>query len=363
MGAKSELTVAARATVDEAEEVRVEGAIRSPRLPGRTVALFLLGAIAVGGLLYHVGIDDVADLLATLGWYAPLALVPYAVTSLFDTLGWMRTFSHHGRNRMSMWRVYFIRHAGEAISNLTPSAGLGGEPLKALLLRRHGLDAGEGVASVIIAKTAMVCTQFVFTLVGVYLFLESLGLLRARAPMLIAAGVGAALVCVILVILQRRGLAARVVRLLDRLGVRWAFVKRLEAQAEAIDRAFVRFYRDDRGGFAITAGYLMIGWLLGVGEVMLLFFLMGVTCGWRDALIIESLTQATMAAAAIVPGGLGVQEISGAVLCRILGIGEAAGAALMLLKRGREMAYTALGVALISWLARGTPANQKNEQK
>lgn len=358
MAAKTELTAENRVAVDQEVEARVGRSIRSPRIPGRTLAFFLLGAIAVGALLYHVGVDDVATLLATLGWSAPLVLLPYGVMSLFDALGWARTFSGHGRRRISLWRIYCIRHAGEAISNLTPSAGLGGEPLKAYLLRRHGLEAGEGVASVIIAKTAMVCTQFVFTLLGLFLFLESLGLLRDRAPMLIGACLLALAAGVALVIGQRRGLAARAVAVFDRLGIRWAFVKRLEAQAEAIDRAFVRFYRDDRRGFAVTAGYLMIGWTLGIGEVMFLFYLMGVTCDWRNALIIESLTQATMAAAAIIPGGLGVQEISGAVLCRFLGIGEAAGTALMLLKRAREMAYTAIGVALISWLARGTAADE-----
>jgi hypothetical protein len=66
-----------------------------------------------------------------------------------------------------------------------------------------------------------------------------------------------------------------------------------------------------------------------------------------------------MAAAAFIPGGLGVQEISGAVLCRFLGIGEAAGTALMLLKRAREVAFTVLGVSMISWLAR--PKNDAAE--
>jgi len=359
MAVKSELGAARVAPIaDEAEEIRVtEGSLRPTRIPLRTLALFLVGALAVGGLLYTVGVDYVASLLGTLGWSAPLVLLPHAFISFFDALGWARTLGHN-RRRLSIGRLYCIRHAGEAISNLTPSAGLGGEPLKAYLLRRHGIQAGDGVASLVIAKTAMVCSQFLFTLLGLFLFLSFLGLLQDRAPTLVLAVAAALAICVVLVVGQRRGFAARTVRLVERLRIGGAWLARLEQQAEAIDDALVRFYRDDPRGFATTLALDMTAWLLGATEVMFLFYLMGVACDWRQALIIESLTQATIAASAIIPGGLGVQEISGTVICRALGIGEAAGAALMLLKRGREMVFTAIGVALISWLARGTAAKQ-----
>lgn len=364
MATKTNLTAAGAAAAVEArtEEEKVAISLRPARLPGRTIALFLLGALTVGGLLYHVGIDDVSGLLGELGWRAPLVLLPYAFISLFDALGWARAISEDGRARISLWRIYCIRHAGEAISNLTPTAGLGGEPLKAYLLRRHGVEAGDGVASVVIAKTAVVCSQFLFTLLGLFAFAEWLGLLRDRAPMLAAGGVGAIAICAVLIFGQRRGVAAKIVRLFDRIGARWSFVEKLERQAKAIDEALLRFYRDDPKGFVLATCYHMTGWLLGVGEVLFFFALMGVACDWRQALMIESLTQATMAAAAIIPGGLGVQEISGTVICGMLGVGEAAGAALMLLKRGREIAFTAIGVALISWLSRGTSAQQQHQQ-
>jgi putative membrane protein len=323
------------------------------RIPLRTAALFLLGLLAVAGLVYHVGVSDIAALLASLGWRAPLIVVPYACISVFDALGLGRALGRRARRRISLWRLYWIRHAGEALSNVTPTAGLGGEPLKAYLLRRHGVAGGDGVASVVIAKTAVICSQFLFTILGLLLLLGWLGVLRDRAPLLIAGGVLALLACAILIAGQRRGLAAASVHWLGRLRVDAPFVQRLERQAQAIDHALLRFYRDDRRGFAVATSYHMLGWLLGAAEVMLFFSLMGVSCEWRQAIIIESLTQATMAAAVIVPGGLGVQEISGTVLCRILGLGEVSGAALMLLKRAREVVFTSIGLALISWLSRG----------
>jgi len=326
--------------------------IQPPPTSRRTLILLLLGVAAIAGLVWHVGVGEVVALLAALGWRTPLIVLPFAFISLLDALGWARALSAHGRRRLSLWRIYWIRHAGEAISNLTPTAGLGGEPLKAFLLRRNGVPAGEGVASVVIAKTAIVSSQFLFTLLGLFLFVDHLGVLGDRVPMLIAGAVVAVAISTVLVLGQRRGAVAAAVRLLDRIAPRWAFVRRLEAQAAAIDHALLRYYRDDPRGFALTTAYHGAGWLLGAGEVLFFFWLMGVECDWRQAIIVESLTQATMAAAAFSPGGLGVQEISGTILCRLVGIGEAAGAALMILKRARELVFTAVGVSLISWLSR-----------
>lgn len=326
--------------------------IRLGRVPVRTALAVLLGLLAIGVLVNHVGPREVAALLASLGWNAPLILVPFAVISFVDTLGWARALVHGGRRRISISRLYLIRHAGEAVNNLTPSAGLAGEPVKAFLLRRHGIAAGDGVASVVIAKTAVVCSQFVFTITGLLLFLDHLEILRDRALLLLGASLAALVVAVLLVAGQRRGLVAGVVRLLHRLGARWPWLRRLEEQAAPIDRALARFYREDPRGFAVAFGYHLLGWGLGAGEVMFFFYLLGIPCDWRQALIVESLTQATMAAAAFAPGGLGVQEISGTILCRLVGIGEAPGAAVMLLKRAREIAFSAVGVSLISWLSR-----------
>lgn len=354
MSMKSSATSSRAAAVQKGVEVAPSTAtVPPPVLSRRTMIVLALGVLAIIALLVHVGIGEVVGLLASLGWRAPLIVVPFVFISMADALGWARTLSDHGRRRLSLSRIYWIRLAGEAVSNLTPTAGLGGEPLKAYLLRQHGIASGEGIASVVIAKTAIVCSQFLFTLLGLLLFLDHLGVLRDRAPMLFAAAVGAVVVCVILILGQRRGFAAGAVRLLHRIGARWSFVQRLERQAEAIDHALLRYYRDDPRGFALTTTYHALGWLLGAGEVMFLFYLMGVHCDWRQAIIIESLTQATMAAAAFSPGGLGVQEISGTILCRLVGIGEAAGAALMLLKRARELIFTAVGVSMISWLSKG----------
>lgn len=318
----------------------------------KTIVPAVAGTIVVVAILYHIGISKVAALLLGLGWRAPLILVPYGIIALVDVQGWSRVLPRQARQWASFWSLYGIRLAGEAVNNLTPTAGLAGEPLKAYLLRQRGVDAGDGVASVMMSKAALVISQILFTLAGIVLALDRLGVLRDHAALLVSGAVFSAGVVALVVVGLRRGMVEAFVRRLRTIGLRSASVQRLESLARDVDGTLIQFCRDDSLGFLVSTSYHALGWLLGVGEVMLFFALMGIECGWRDAFIIESLTQASTMSEAIVPGALGVQELSGAVLCRILGIGEASGLALMLLKRVRQLAFSLLGLALISHFAR-----------
>ncbi len=327
----------------------------------RTAALVAVGLAALGAVLYYVGVGQVLALMQSLGWWAPLVLVPYGVIMIFDVFGWGRALAYPSRRLVSFWKLYWIRLAGEAVNNLTPTAGLAGEPVKAYLLRQHGVGTSDGVASVVIAKGAIISSQIVFTLIGLFMLLDWLDLLRARGLLLIGCWVVGLGIVLGMVVWQRRGVVGDVARLLRNLGLRGSFIARLESRAAEIDGSLARFYREDPRGFAATTLYHFAGWMLGAGEVVLFLWMMGISCGWEEAIIIESLSQAVLVSGAVIPGGLGVQEFSGAVLCRLLGFSEPAGVALMLLKRIRELAFSLLGLAALTYLSRGAAAHQEQQ--
>jgi len=323
-----------------------------------TIAFSAVGLGLLALLLYYVGVRQVIGLLVSLGWTAPLIMLPYGILVIFDVIGWRRVLSGPAGRALSLWRLYVIRLAGEAVNSITPTAGLAGEPVKAYLLRQHGIEASAGVASVVIAKGALITAQILFTLCGLALLLDLLDVLRDQVLVLIGAWIVGIGVAVLIVAGQRVGVVAWSVRLLRRLRIRGSFVDRLEVRAREIDEVLIVFYRDDPRGFLIATAFHLLAWVLGAGEVIFFFLLMGVDCGLREALIIESLTQATMVSGAMIPGGLGVQELGGAVLCRLVGIGEAAGLAMMLLKRIREIGFSLVGLALLPYLTRPVPADQ-----
>src|SRR3989454_6163015 len=84
---------------------------------------------------------------------------------VFDTLGWRFAFLREG---VAFRTLLGVRLAGEAFNLATPTAALGGEAVKAWLLRdRVPLDAS--VPSVIVAKTTITIAQGLFLLLGIAL--------------------------------------------------------------------------------------------------------------------------------------------------------------------------------------------------
>ena len=115
-------------------------AVQKRRL-GFQLAAALVGLGVLGLLVWNVGVAEVAGHLRQIGWRAPLLLLPYVAVALCDAQGWACAIPRTTHARPApLWRLSLARLAGEAINNLTPTANLGGEPIKVYLLRAHGLD-------------------------------------------------------------------------------------------------------------------------------------------------------------------------------------------------------------------------------
>jgi len=313
----------------------------------------LIGVSLLGFLVWEVGVSDILGYVRRIGWFAPLLLLPSVVIALCDAKGWACALPTTVRlPHIPLWRWSLARLAGEAVNNLTPTASLGGEPVKVYMLRIHGLPAEAGLASVVIAKTALTVSQIVFILLGLPLFLHRLGWVQQGwwilGPLLLLA-YGFA---VLLIRWQRRGLMSTIVRFLRRLLPRWRRLVQWEQRAGEIDVHLLHFYDGNTRGFVSSIIYHFGGWIFGAIELLFFFYLMGVKAAPTDAFIIETMIQPLTVAALVIPGALGVQEAGGVFLCRLLGIDDGAGLALMALRRARETVHNGIGLAALMQMGR-----------
>ena len=116
--------------------------------------------------VYRTGVDTIPRAFATLGWSAPLILLPYALVYLLDTGGWRLCLRRTLPKSISFGTLFRIRWAGESLNNVVPSAYLGGEAVKVYLLHKRGLPVVDGASSVIIGKTAQVLAEVIFIAIG-----------------------------------------------------------------------------------------------------------------------------------------------------------------------------------------------------
>ena len=277
-----------------------------------------------------------------------------------DALSWQVTLPAVGSDHRWIGRLFVVRMIGEAYNNITPTASLGGEPIKAWLLKVNwGVPLRDSGASLVIAKTTSMFSLVVFVGVGVYMLSQHTAFNSGHK--LIAAGGLSFLVFAVIVffLMQHLKLSTFVGRKLGQT----TFGKKLTgiiSAAEDIDSQFASFYSQHRRRLCWSSLFAMANWILGVVEVFLIMEFIGHPVSFAEAWMIECMVQLVRTITFFIPAGLGTQE--GAFL---IGVGAltgvpSAGVATALVRRFRDLLWIALSLFVASFYA-VTPASVVRE--
>jgi len=88
----------------------------------------VLGFGVVAYLVHRVGLSTILDAITTLSWRLLVVMCfPYALTSTLDTAAWRFAFPGRVPPFRKLWTA---RLAGEAVNATTPTASVGGEPVR-----------------------------------------------------------------------------------------------------------------------------------------------------------------------------------------------------------------------------------------
>jgi len=313
----------------------------------RTAITVVVGIVLLVWLMYHAGFDELHEQFDKIGFLAPLVLLPYIGVAIVDAIAWKHALPPDAQARVPFRTLVFARMAGEAVNSVTPTATIGGEPLKAQLLRADGVAMSDGLASVVVGKTTLTIAQSLFTALGfaaLLLWLGRPGLAAFWLVVLLGVLVGFTYG---LMHVQQRNPVTTLWRWATRVFPRVRRFQRLEAGSRAIDERLQDYYQDERGGFVRATAWNFAGWIFGVIEVQLMCTLIDHPIPWLEAFVIEAVAQPIRAVAIIVPGGLGIQEWGGVEFCTFLGMPEPVAATLWLLKRGREIVFDIVGLVYL----------------
>lgn len=332
----------------------------SPILSSRgiKVILFLLGVITLSGLVAHIGPERIYGAGMRLGAVGlTVMLVPSSVMYVLDCLGWQLTLGRH-KTAVPFSRLFIIRTAGELVNATTPTAYVGGEPLKASLLKTCSVPMADGLASVIVAKTTMTIAQIIYILlgtgIGVWILLSS----ESTQPdhvsgMAIALSLGLLLFATTtFMIIQRRGLFAVMFHVMARCGIRITALETRREKLLAIDNSVVGFYIHNQVSFLLSVGAFFGGWLAEALEVYVILRYLGEPIDIVTALSIDAIATLIKGGTFFVPGSIGAQEAGTLLLLRAYGYSDVTGMTFALLRRARELIWIGVGIVCLAFMIR-----------
>ena len=207
---------------------------------------------------------------------------------------------------------------GEAFNLIVPAATFGGEPVKAVILKRHhGIGYAEGGASVIMQRSIVLLSMILFFAVGVALMLADGRLPRSQELLALAGWTALSLGVLGFFAVQRWAVASQIARLFGRWS-RSRGLQRLLRQIEAVEQHFQAFYARRPGAFAAALAATFGAWLLAAAEVKLVLFFLGQHIAWAEAWMLASLVELLRAGFFFIPAGLGAMEVGFVVLVQAL---------------------------------------------
>ena len=322
--------------------------------------LFLLiaGLFALTLLVWHIGPERIYETASQLGTVALLViLIPSTIMYVVEAYGWKVTLGPSAKN-IPFWRVLAIRTAGEVVNMTTPTAYVGGEPLKAYLLKRHHVPMVEGLASVVIAKTTMTIAEVVFILMGIALAFWRIGADGSSGQTVAAALVSVGVLVLVtasLVFVQQQGLFTWILEFLRKIGLKIHFLEVREKKLRSLDRTILDFYRDNRLTFCSSIGLFFVGWMAEALEVYVIIYFLGGPAMALSAISISALSVFIKSGTFFIPGSLGAQDGGNMLVLRAFGYSDVTGITFALIRRFRELVWIGLGLLCLA-LAGGRAA-------
>ena len=290
-----------------------------------------------------IGIDEI--IFSFRAFTLPILLL-YLLVSILIFIGhvwrWWLILRIDGFH-IPFFHVARYRLEGYSVCYLTPVAFMGGEPLRAYLLKsKHDVPYTRGFSSIVIDKNFELIINGFFALIGVFLLLLNFALPK-KFEILIAGAVIFSLVSVLFFyreLLYGRNIFLRIFRFL-RLHKLKKMLK-LEQKVIETEKQIHDFFIEHTRACKYILFSMILMWFLVYLEYHFALQLIGV----EPSLMLIFLVFAMVGVSFIVPipGGLGVLESTQASVFSLYGSTAASGVALSLLVRARDLVWVFLGL-------------------
>jgi len=301
-----------------------------------SIAAALGGAALFAYAAERAGVSNILEAIRRVGWGLVLILALAGLRFIVRAECWRWCLPP--RTTFPLRRAFAAFLAGDAVGNVTPLGLLASEPTKVLLTRHH-LATREAVAS--LAVENLVYAASVLAMVGV-------GLVVLASNVAMPPAWKAAVVAALGALIIGAGVALRAMRGTwdPSRGPRPRWRERLAAvRDEAVrfsgghpERLWRVFALDlVFHALAVLEVYITLHWLLVDRSPTLV-----------EAIVFEALNRVITAAFKFVPFRVGIDEASAGALAPVLSVNPAAGVALAVVRKVRNLSWAAIGLVLVA---------------
>lgn len=321
---------------------------RNKKLAPLGIVFALLGLLLFAYTIKKAGLSEIMSGLRRLGAGFLLILLFSGIRQCARSLAWIKCLEAPYKLRFR--DALTARVMGDALGNIIPLASMAvSEPSKAAFVRDR-VPLMIGLSALAIENIFYSLSVILFIFSGTTALLLSFSLpkpLRYAAIGTLVASVVIAPAAFLIIRHRWKFLSGSFALLGTRVKRGW--VEKSIVRAQTMEERIYGFYDRNRAHFLSILGLEFCFHLAGVAEVYttLSFVSDTVAPTLFTAFILESVNRVINVAFKFVPLRTGVDEYGSGALAKVLGFTKATGVTLAIVRKARDICWTALGVALM----------------
>ena len=323
---------------------------RSPRSRFAPLGIIfsLLGLLLFAYFVRRAGLGEIAANIQRLGFGFILVLAISSLRYIVRAVAWVRCVEPP--HRLPFRSAVAARLMGDALGNIIPFASVAiSEPSKAVFVKdRVPLLVGLSALAVENIFYALSVALFIFA--GTATLLLSFSLPKA----LRYASFGALVTTLVIIpagyflLRSESKFLSGTLKFFGRHGVAPKLVAKLAPRVQLLEERIFGFYQRNRQSFLSIFAFEMGFHLAGVAEVYAtLAFISPIAPSLRQAFILESVNRIINVAFKFIPLRVGVDEGGTGQVSKVLGFARGIGVSLAIIRKGRDLFWSAIGILLI----------------
>ena len=314
------------------------------------IIFFVLGAIALCIMVYHIGLETIIDNIRQTGWWFGAIIGIWVVVYLLNASSWRVILRDEDTPHVSFWNILKPTISGYAINYITPVVALGGEPYRILDMRRH-VGGKKATSSVLLYSMMHIMSHFLFWLTAAVLTVAWL-----RPSLVVDATLGVvAILCIAGIIFflkaYRKGLLMKSIRIAGKIPYVRKWVRNMDGEQwekiEETDRQIAHLYACRRSDFYKSLSLEYLSRIVACLEVYFIVLALGLNLTFLDSVIIIAISSLIANLLFFAPLQLGTRE--GSYLLAFQGIAMSSGLGIYvsIITRIRETFWILIGLLLM----------------
>lgn len=312
--------------------------------------LLIVVLILVGKFISTVDFEQLSKYLTQIPEMFVGVLIASFLGYLSSTVAWYLIMGDE-RKKVRFSDLFMIKHIGEMLTIFNPTGIIAGDGIKAIYLKKRGIDSQHGLSSVIVFRILFILSGiFLIVLSGVYLLVIKTGDNSKLIHIIITVILIVFLSYLLAIFLLNSKLYfGRTVEKIKR-KTNWSFLTESTVTSSyEINQIASNFYTKNKIRFTSSLLLCVAQWVFAALEFFIILRILGLNISIIDVVAIEMGVMVFKTIGTVIPGQIGIEEYGNKVMLDAIGIqSNEVWLTATLMRRGRQVFWlAAAGIFMI----------------